>query len=110
MRQVGVLGAAGLVGLESMIPRLRDDHAHAALIARALRGRPGVSVAPAPTNIVVATLSRRPAPDVVAQLAGRGVLASAMDASTLRLVTHRDVSRADAEQAAALLAELLGPG
>jgi threonine aldolase len=108
MRQVGVLAAAGLVGLETMIPRLGHDHAHAALIARALTGRPGVSVAPAATNIVVATLSRRPAPDVVAQLAGRGVLASAMDASTLRLVTHRDVSRADCEQAAGRLAELLG--
>ena len=108
MRQVGVLAAAGLVALETMIPRLRDDHAHAALIARALTERPGVSVAPGPTNIVVATLSRRPAPDVVAQLAGRGVLASAMDASTLRLVTHRDVSRADSEQAAGLLAELVG--
>jgi threonine aldolase len=108
MRQVGVLAAAGLVALETMIPRLGDDHAHAALIASALTGRPGVSVAPASTNIVVASLSRREAPDVVAQLAGRGVLASAMDASTLRLVTHRDVSRADAEQAAGLLAELLG--
>jgi threonine aldolase len=107
MRQVGVLAAAGLVGLQTMIPRLAEDHAHAALIARALGGRPGVAVAPAVTNIVVAALSHRSAPDLVGRLAGRGVLASAMDASTLRLVTHHDVSRADAEQAAALLAEVL---
>jgi threonine aldolase len=31
-----------------------------------------------------------------------------MDATTLRLVTHRDVSRADCERAAAALAAVLG--
>jgi hypothetical protein len=36
------------------------------------------------------------------------VLATAMDARTLRLTTHRDVSRADCERAAGLLAEAVG--
>jgi threonine aldolase len=87
MRQVGVLAAAGLLALETMVPRLAEDHAHAALLARALEGRPGVRVAPARTNIVVATLSPPRAPEVVAALAARGVLATAMDGSTLRFVT-----------------------
>jgi threonine aldolase len=110
MRQVGVLAAAGLLALETMIPRLADDHAHAGLIARALEGLPGVAVAPTATNIVAATLATVPAPDVVERLARRGVLATAMDAVTLRLVTHRDVSRADCERAGALARELLGGG
>jgi len=44
---------------------------------------------------------------VVEALKSRGVLASAMDAVTLRLVTHHDVTRADCERAAAVLAEVL---
>jgi threonine aldolase len=107
MRQVGVLAAAGLVALETMVPRLAEDHAHAALIARALQGRPGVEVHSAPTNIVVATLTPPRAPEVVAALAARGVLATAMDAATLRFVTHRDVGREACERAARLAADLL---
>jgi threonine aldolase len=45
---------------------------------------------------------------VVEALRTRGVLASAMDARTLRLVTHKDVSRSDCERAGELIAETLG--
>jgi threonine aldolase len=107
MRQAGVLAAAGLVALETLLPRLAEDHANARLLGEALAGGRGVAVAPVETNIVVATLEGRPAPDVVAALRGEGVLAIAMDARTLRLVTHRDVSRAECERAAAALARVL---
>jgi threonine aldolase len=103
MRQAGVLAAAGLVALDTLVPRLADDHANARLLADALgRGR-GLRVSPVETNIVVASLEGRSAPDVAAALKQRGVLAIAMDASTLRLVTHRDVSRADCERAAEVI-------
>ena len=65
-------------------------------------------MAPAPTNIVVATLSTPRAADVVARLAARGVLATAMDASTLRFVTHHDVGGEECARAAAVAGELLG--
>jgi threonine aldolase len=107
MRQVGILAAAGLVALDTMIPRLAEDHDNARLLAEALARCPGLRVAPAPTNIVVATLEGRRAPDVVAAAEERGVLVTAMDAVTLRLVTHRDVPRADCERAASVLTELL---
>ncbi|HEV8255248.1 MAG TPA: GntG family PLP-dependent aldolase [Vicinamibacteria bacterium] len=108
MRQVGVIAAAGLVAIETMTSRLADDHAHARLLADALTGCAGVRVAPAATNIVVAALPGRPASQVVDALAGRGVLAAAMDERTLRLVTHRDVSRADCERAAEVIVAVLG--
>jgi len=107
MRQVGILAAAGLVALETMIPRLAEDHDNARLLASALARCRGLRVAPAPTNIVVATLDGRPAPDVVAAAAERGVLVTAMDAVTLRLVTHRDVTRADCDRAASVLTDVL---
>jgi threonine aldolase len=107
MRQVGILAAAGLVAIEAMIPRLAEDHDHARLLGEALGRCRGLRVAPVRTNIVLATLDGRPAPDVVAAAAKHGVLVTAMDAVTLRLVTHRDVSRADCDRAAAVLTDLL---
>jgi threonine aldolase len=108
MRQVGVLAAAGLEAIRTMIPRLADDHAHARLLAEALGACRGARVAPTRTNIVVAALEGRTAADVAAAMKLRGVLISAMDATTIRLVTHHDVSRADCEQAAAALRAVLG--
>ncbi len=110
MRQAGVLAAAGLVAIETMLARLAEDHENARLLADALARCPGVRVRKAPTNIVVATLDGDRAPALVEALRARGVLASAMDARTLRLVTHKDVSRSDCERAAELLAEALDQG
>lgn len=107
MRQVGILAAAGLVGVETMVDRLAKDHAHAAVIAAALSSCRGVRVRPGSTNIVVAELTEHAAPDVVADLARRGVLASAMDARMLRLVTHHDVSGDDCRRAAGIISALL---
>jgi threonine aldolase len=109
MRQVGILAAAGLVALNTMTRRLGEDHENARLIADAVAGNRAVRLAPVRTNIVVAEMADSPgaAVDVVQELARRQVLASAMDARTIRLVTHHDVSRADCEKAAATLAEIL---
>lgn len=108
MRQAGVLAAAGIVALETLVPRLAEDHVHARLLADALARGDGVRVAPVETNIVVATLEGRTAPQVVGALRDEGVLAIAMDARTLRLVTHRDVSGEECERAAAVIDRVLG--
>ena len=107
MRQAGILAAAGLVALETMFERLAEDHANAHLLAAALGGRRGVAVAPVETNIVVATLEGREAPAVVAALRAEGVLGTAMDARTIRFVTHRDVGRDDCVRAAAAIESVL---
>ena len=107
MRQAGVLAAAALVALERMVTRVADDHANARLLGQALGRARGVTVAPVETNIVVATLRGRTAPEAVAALRQEGVLATAMDGTTLRLVTHHDVSRADCERAASAIERAL---
>ena len=109
LRQAGILAAAGIVALESMRDRLAEDHAHARLLGEALAKVKGAKVKPVATNIVIAVLEGRSAPEVVTALAARGVRALAMDARTLRLTTHHDVSRADCERAAQLLREALDP-
>jgi threonine aldolase len=107
MRQIGILAAAGLVAVDTMIDRLAEDHAHARLLADALGGCPRARVAPVRTNIVVAEIRERTAADVVAALAARGVIASVMDTHHLRLVTHHDVDEAACRRAAQTLVEVL---
>ena len=107
MRQAGVIAAAGLVALEIMIPRLADDHANARGLGHALARVRGTHVAPVETNIVVALLESRTAPDAVAALRAQGVLATAMDGRTLRLTTHHDVSAAECARAAEILPRAL---
>jgi threonine aldolase len=108
MRQAGIIAAAGLLAIETMVERLAEDHANARLLGEALAACSRLRVTPVRTNIVVASLVGPSAEAVVAALAEHGVLASAMDAATLRLVTHRDVSRSECEHAAAELTAVLG--
>ncbi len=107
MRQVGILAAAGLVAVETMVERLAEDHARARDLAEALASCPGVRVTPPRTNIVVAALDRS-ATEAAAALARAGLLASTMDERTLRLVTHHDVPAEDCRRAAAVVREVLG--
>ena len=100
MRQVGILAAAGLVALDQHIERLADDHAHARLLAEAC----GVDPATVDTNIVV--VPRSDAADFVSAAREAGVLVAAVGPTAVRLVTHLDVSREDAAQAAAVFAKL----
>lgn len=100
MRQAGVLAAAGAYALDHHVERLADDHAHARLIGEAL----GLDPASVDTNIVV--VERPDAAGFVARAAEEGVRISAVGPRAVRLVTHLDVSRADAERAASVLATL----
>ncbi len=100
MRQVGILAAAGLYALDHHVDRLAEDHAHARVLAEAC----GVDPAEVATNIVV--VERSDAPDFVAHARAAGVLVGTVGPSVVRLVTHLDVSRADTDKAAQVLAGL----
>ncbi len=100
MRQVGVLAAAGPYALDHHVERLADDHAHARLLGEAL----GLDPATVDTNIVV--VERPDAAAFVARVAEEGVRIAAVGPRAVRLVTHLDVTKADAERAAAIFARL----
>jgi threonine aldolase len=100
MRQVGILAAAGLYALDHHLDRLADDHTHAKLLAEAC----GLDPSTVETNIVV--LSRDDAVDFVAGAREGGVLISPVGPTAVRLVTHLDVTREDAEAAAVVLSKL----
>ena len=44
MRQAGILAAAGIVALETMVDRLGEDHARARRLADGLRSVPGLAL------------------------------------------------------------------
>ncbi len=52
MRQAGILAAAGIVSLKSMVERLKDDHKNAEFFAEGLRKIEGIHVQHAETNMV----------------------------------------------------------
>src|SRR4051795_5314049 len=100
MRQVGILAAAGLHALDHNVERLADDHDHAKLLAEACELDP----ATVDTNIVV--VERSDAAAFVAAAAEQGVQIATVGPTAVRMVTHLDVSRADAEHAAAVLRKI----
>ncbi|HXD44433.1 MAG TPA: threonine aldolase family protein [Pseudolabrys sp.] len=105
MRQAGIVAAAGIVALERMVDRLADDHRHAQQIARGLGAIDPtlVDVKRVETNIVMVDLSRTnsTADAWNERLAANGVRAGAWTRTSLRLVTHRHIDAAAAEQAIA---------
>jgi threonine aldolase len=114
MRQVGVLAAAGLVALEEGPKLLPMDHENAQLLAQGLAEIPGIQIDPktVQTNIVIFDVGRARfgASQFVEKLTQRKVLTGAVDATRVRVVTHRDVSRADCEQAVRVIGEVVGAG
>jgi threonine aldolase len=110
MRQVGVLAAAGLIALEKMPARLHEDHANARLLAEALSQIECVDIDldSVETNIVIFRLEGKvSASELVNRLKARGILASTLGPSMIRLVTHHDVSREACVKAAEVLSEEL---
>ncbi|MGB0065328.1 MAG: GntG family PLP-dependent aldolase [Terracidiphilus sp.] len=108
MRQAGVLAAAGLIALENGPKGLVEDHANARLLAEALASTEGVAIdlESVETNIVIFRLKAGTgAAELVTRLRARGILAGAFGPDAVRLVTHRDVSRADCIDAAEALTE-----
>ena len=94
----GVIAAAGIVALETMVERLADDHAPRPPARRGASPSafPG-SVDPerVETNIVCALADALPATDLLDALAAAGVLAGTIDPDTVRFVTHKDVDDAE---------------
>lgn len=96
MRQAGYLAAAGIYALDHHITPLATDNHHARLLGQCLSSLPWVSsVRPVQSNIVIFDLTPpHTADSMLQQLAAKGIKASAFGPSTIRLVTHLDISEA----------------
>lgn len=108
MRQAGYLAASGLYALQNNVNRLQDDHAHAKQIEQVLKGLNYVkSIMPVETNIIIFEVeTHRTAAGTVAKLKEKGVLAYAIAAQQIRLVTHLDISQSMTDKACSILEDL----
>jgi len=101
MRQAGIIAAAGIVALETMIDRLSDDHENAKKLARGISEIPGIllDLDRVITNIVFFDL--KPGVLTASQLAertqARGVLVGVIGERRVRVVTHYGIDREDVE-------------
>jgi threonine aldolase len=105
MRQAGVIAAAGLVALQTMVERLAEDHRRARRLADVVAERwPDAGVHPERVRTNVVTW-RHPSPlELVDWLAGEGVLAGTIAPGVMRVVTHHDVDDEGIERAVRALA------
>lgn len=113
MRQAGVIAAAGIVALETMVDRLAEDHAHARYLAERLADLPGIDLDPETvrTNMVIFGLVPNgvTAPELVSRAERAGVQLQARGSYTVRAATHYGITRADIERAAAVVHHALVP-
>jgi len=102
MRQAGVIAAAGIVALETMVSRLAEDHATARHLAQGLAGIPGINIKPekVQTNIVMFQVPASiPTPEFVQRLDEVGVKLIHRSGRWVRAVTHHMVSTGDINEA-----------
>ena len=102
MRQAGIIAAAGIVALETMVDRLAEDHINARTLAFGIAELPGVSLDPTTvqTNIVIFDLAPHiSVPAFIAGLLAHGVKVASTGPQRIRLVTHYGITAGDADQA-----------
>jgi len=110
MRQVGILAAAGLIALEDRPKRLHEDHENARNLAYGLSEINGIGIDPKTvvTNIVIFDISGTGmhTAEICSKLEDKGILAGGFGTS-IRMVTHCDVSRADLLQTVTAVRNIL---
>jgi threonine aldolase len=103
MRQAGIIAAAGIIAVEKMVDRLRDDHVNAKTLATGLSKIPGITVdmARVQTNIVVYDVTGLgvDGKSWVEELGKHGVKAGAQEYGRVRMVTHRGIEKEDIQYA-----------
>jgi len=108
MRQAGVLAAAGIEALNSMVSRLAEDHRKAKVLAQALSGIDGlVILGSAQSNMVKLDISglNLTAKEFQAEMAKRNVKVHLVSSTEIRLVAHKDVSEEDCLLASQIIAQ-----
>lgn len=113
MRQAGVLAAAGIVALDTMVDRLPEDHQRAKQLAAGLANIPELQLDPGTpfSNMVYITLGDQ-VKQSAAQIAGRlkelGILVGVSAQRRFRLVTHYMIDDSGIKSAINAFKEVFG--
>jgi len=110
MRQAGIIAAPGIIALEKMINRLKEDHDNAKFLAQKIAKIEGISLdlKTVQTNMVTFDLSESIDCDsFLKNLRENGILAGAQAKNRVRMVTHRGIERHHIEKAAGTIEAIL---
>jgi threonine aldolase len=111
MRQAGHLAAAGLVALESLVERLKDDHLHAKFLAEQLSSFEGIELdqSSVKTNIIFFKLNhpRIDGDKFLSSLEEKSIKIFMTDPGIFRAVLHREISREQVEVVAQTIQSVL---
>lgn len=109
MRQAGVIAAAGIVALQSMVDRLAEDHENARTLAGKIAEMGfNIDLSTVQTNIVIfdVSLMGMKAAELQEQLKQRGILVSLFGDYRVRMVTHHGITADHIRQVSDILAAL----
>jgi len=110
MRQAGVIAAPGIVALEKMTGRLREDHENAKLLSEKISKVKGINIDLKDVQTNMVTFDLDPSIDCdlfLLKLKQNGILALAQAKNRVRMVTHRGIERQDVEKAAGAIESIL---
>jgi threonine aldolase len=109
MRQTGVLAAAGLIALDSMVDRLAEDHVNARTLAEGLAELPGITcdLTRVQSNLVFFDLQRIGVRAFTDECAKRGLLGDWTGPGRMRFVTHYGIDAQDVQSALKVCEEVL---
>lgn len=103
LRQAGMLAAAGLYAFEHHLDKIAQDHINAKRLAEIIGSHELIDLSPADieSNLVFIDISKTgiPSGKIVAELEAQGINMGGFGETTMRAVTHLDVSAADIEEA-----------
>jgi len=109
MRQTGVLAAAGVVALDTMVDRLADDHANARTLAEGLAELRGVTcdLSRVQTNIVYFDVAGMTGLAFEDECRKHDLLGGATAEHRVRFVTHNGITAQDVQAALKVCEEVL---
>ena len=111
MRQTGIISAAGIISLNSMRTRLKDDHDNAKYLANGLHKLSGIELDTnlVPTNIIFFNFnhSKISSIELVKYMESNGIIFSDYNGKHCRLVLHHGISRDDVEKVIDVFNKLL---
>ena len=109
MRQAGIIAAAGLEALGTMIERLKDDHNHAVMLAKGIQNISGIytNLNDIHTNIVYFEKKTGNGQALVERMANSGVLFFRISPGRFRMVTHYGITSEDIDRVLKLLEDEL---
>lgn len=103
MRQAGIIAASGIIAIEKMIDRLKDDHRNARILAEGLAEMDGISLdlETVQTNIVMFDVSGLgvDSNQFVSALNERGIKSKTRGRTAVRMLTLRGVEEEDVHYA-----------